>query len=149
MEAINIRPISIVAVSGSFVTIIIPAIELKPKKAVNLCFALYSEDKETFFNSLQGNEPVQIQNGLGSAANPAPVYIVENRIGDVFYSDKLFLNRIYRLVFGNNGAVSAPADLVPPETAVGGLGHFLCYNSPCASRAFDGANVGEQPEASE
>jgi len=135
-----IRPISITAVPGELVTVIIPAIELFNGKTIELCFSLYEEDLEVFRNNLQGNEIVNIQNGLGSAAAPAPVYAVENRIGNVLYSDKLFLGRLYRLAFGNNGPVA-------PDAA--GLAHFLCYNSPCVSRPFDGANTGEQPEISE
>ena len=132
---LKVMPIALSVVSGQTITIIIPAIELRNLKIISLLFKLHSEDKELFKNNLQGNEVVQIQNGIGG-----PIYVVEDRAGNILYSDKLFLCRVYRLIFGNNGPISVSAGVLP---------HFLCFNSPCMSRGFDAANIGEQPEVTE
>ena len=131
---------SVTIVSGSFVTLQCNSNEIFDGKHLMFKIFLTGQDLENWKTMLTGAEVVQIQIGTGA---DAVTYVCEDNIGDLLYSDRLRLDKCYRIVWGSNGAITAPIDLVPPATTVGGLGHFLfrdiCNRRP--ARAYNGANI--------
>jgi len=122
---------SAIIVSGKTITLICNDNEVVDGKFLCLKLLLTGQDLENFNTELTGTEVVSIQLGVSATA---PTFVAENKIGDILYSDRLINEKCYRIVFGNNGAIS-PTD--------GGLGHFLFIDMPgkrCA-KPYNAANV--------
>ena len=121
-----IRPIALTITSGTSVAITIPGQYLRDGKRFILEFVLSEPDRVSFRDLIEGNEIVTIVNGIGGTA-----YVLEDYKADVFYSDRLILGYCYKLIWGNNGAVS---------TTAGALGHFINVNTPHCCRPYNPAN---------
>jgi hypothetical protein len=127
MEITIIKPIDITVNSGASVIITIPPQYLKDGKKFILDFVLSEPDKVKFRDLIEGIEIVTIVNGVGGTE-----YVLEDYKGDIFYADRLFLCYKYKLIWGNNGAIS---------TTAGMLAHFINVNTPChCARPYNPAN---------
>lgn len=113
-------------ISGTSITI-----TLQPSHWVDSCeycfkFCLTGETLENYRTQKQGKEIVLLKNGVSGTT-----VVLEDKAGDVFYSDLLHLGREYVIRYGNNGAISNDK---------GGLAHFINLNSPCCATKYNPAN---------
>jgi hypothetical protein len=102
---------------------------LKPGIHFNLEFCLTKPDIVKFRDLIEGNEYVNIQNGVGGT-----IYVLENCLADIFYADRLHLGFCYRLRWSNNGPAVQTG-------ATGLIAHFLNLNTPKCARGFNPANT--------
>jgi len=124
----TIKPIDITVVSGTSVVITVPSQFLTDGKPFNMLFCLSQPDMVKYRDLIVGTEVVTIKDGVSGNA-----YVVEDKRADIFYADLLEIGRIYRLVWGNNGAANTTG-------TTGHVGHFICLNSPCCARRYNPAN---------
>ena len=87
-------------------------VELCNCKCYNLAFCLNCE-QEKEFNKCVGNEQVFLKIG----ADKIPMY---TNAGNCFYSGRLYVEKVLRLVYGSNGYPSK-------------VKHFECLNTPKCS----------------
>ena len=116
-----LRITNLAVVPGTSVTITLSDMPLINGRVNAFEFCL-NEAQEVLFDTAQGVEPVLIEIGTSGTAMP-----LLTRIGNIFYSDRLILCHEYRIAYGNNG--------MPV-----GVPHFINFNTPSCTRAFNPAD---------
>jgi len=114
-----VRITNLAVVSDTSVTITLENIPLINGVVREFDFRL-TPAQRLLFKSATNIEQVFIQ--VGSTSYP-----LLTRLGNIFYADRLIINRRYRIAFGNNGLPAA----VP---------HFINFNTPRCTRAYNPAD---------
>ena len=112
-----IKPISLKVIHDVCVEITIPQIYLNNGQMHTLAFEL-TKPLEQMFKTRTGKETVVIINGVDGNK-----IALETRAGNRFFSDRLFLCRSYRLIYGNDGAANS-------HNTSGGVEHFINLDTP-------------------
>lgn len=128
-ECNTLKPIDLIIISGTSVTIVVAEVFLKDGKFFNMPFCLSDANKVKFRDLIVGTEVVTVRNGVGGTE-----YVLEDSTADIFYADLLLLGWCYRVRWGNNGAANTTG-------TTGLVGHFLNLNTPCCARKYNPANT--------